>query len=357
MSDVWEVMEQHINEKKRSAATDRPDSGRMSAYRTQRKKDAGTFFLSVAILLCFCWSPLTQASEATIPVGPIGGTDIGQAIPLPSGIYLTGVGVNTRFDGWYAADWDKTIDASGHSYIAAGQLMYVFENKLWGGTVSSSIQGGYSDLCLKLNHGKKNCSSGMVDSYSDVFSWAKLFPNHARMAGNPTIPYGLAVRFSMGLQLPIGEYDRHKTVNVGANFWDIVPSVALTYTGPSLLGRYFGEATEYSGRLFYHHYTKNDDTDYDTADVVSLDFALTQRMQDWQYGIAGYWFSQIDDDTLHGDKVSDKRSRLLIVGPIVQKTFVVNDRPWIVAIKAGTSLGGTNTGDVSSAIIRVTTKL
>ncbi|WP_414705749.1 transporter [Pseudomonas sp.] len=62
--------------------------------------------------------------------------------------------------------------------------------------------------------------------------------------------------------MPIGEYSKNSPVNVGANSWDIVPSVALMYTGQSILGKSFGQATEYSARLFYYYYTENHATDY-----------------------------------------------------------------------------------------------
>jgi hypothetical protein len=308
-----------------------------------------------------------QAAEGVLPVGPIGGTDIGQALPMEPGLYGTAVGMTSSINGWYGNNWNDSHDASGHIAIGALSLTYVYEATLWGGRISSSGQAGYSDLCTKIS-GKmtKHCSNGSADSFFDLFSWARLFPseNLTPQEAASGIPYGLAVRGSFGVQAPIGEYSKNSPVNPGANFWDIVPSVALTYTGRSIIGKTFGEATEYSARIFYNHYTENHATDYQTADVVSVDFAVTQRLNSWQYGIAGYWYSQIDDDKGYvltstdassRQHIEGNRGRLLIAGPIVQNTMLINGRPWIAAVKAGVALGGTNGADVEAIIFRLTT--
>src|SRR3546814_18786469 len=98
-------------------------------------------------------------------------------------------------------------------------------------------------------------------------------------AGLRPIPYGLAVLVAFGVSFPTGDFDASKGTNVGANFYDFAPSVGITYTVPSLLGSKLGQATEFSARAFYHDYTENDTTQYQTGNIFSVDFAITQRLE------------------------------------------------------------------------------
>ncbi|MHB0667030.1 SphA family protein, partial [Roseomonas mucosa] len=256
--------------------------------------------------------------------------------------------------------WNDSISASGGTLVGSLAALYVYDTQVLGGSVASMFSTGAGRLCLKLAPAtERTCSRGMEDSYADVISWARLFSLRTddETKSESSIPYGLAVRLSLGLQMPTGAYDDNKPVNNGANFWDIAPSLAVTYNTKSLLGPKLGQATEFSARAFYHAYTKNQATNYLTGDVVSIDFAATQRLDSWQFGLSGYAFAQIEDDTKNGIKIRDNRASTVILGPIASYGFFAGGRSWTAGIKTGFSVAGSHTGAVNAVILRLTTKL
>ncbi|MDU7525405.1 MAG: transporter [Roseomonas mucosa] len=130
----------------------------------------------------------------------------------------------------------------------------------------------------------------MEDSYADVISWARLFSLRTddETKSESSIPYGLAVRLSLGLH---------------------------------------------------------------------IDFAATQRLDSWQFGLSGYAFAQIEDDTKNGIKIRDNRASSVILGPIASYGFFAGGRSWTAGIKTGFSVAGSHTGAVNAVILRLTTKL
>src|SRR3546814_3077942 len=76
-------------------------------------------------------------------------------------------------------------------------LVYVYDAKLWGGSLASSISAGYAKDCYGLSSApSKTCSSSLTDVYSDLIEWSYFFADERstnEQAGLRPIPYGLAV--------------------------------------------------------------------------------------------------------------------------------------------------------------------
>lgn len=290
-----------------------------------------TALMAAALLLS---AAAAQATEGLAPAGPIGGTDLNQALLPPPGIYpgLVGGGIDlTKYRLGAGAD----LPGDGRVSFGALGALVVYDQQFLGGQLASSIGFGRQKVCYDVAGGGKNCSEGAMDLYTDVFLWSKYTPS-AAFAAQPKdgriIPYGTALLVGLGVTWPIGEYDRNSPINVGSNFYTISPSMAVTHTAPSVFGGGAGRATQLSARLFYNHYTENKDSDYDTGDTVSVDFSASEIVGNWTLGVTGAAWTQVQDDSIGGVS-NGVRAGAMTFGPIVQYDFALGDRPAFVKAK------------------------
>lgn len=311
--------------------------------------------LSVAGIMLAAIPGVARAGEGTVPAGPIGGTDIAQALPLPAGVYGALYGAVADATKWYGPD-GETETHKAHLLAGGFGLGVVYPVTIFGGSVRSSIAAGYEQTCARFS-GPAQCTHGARDLYSDIFFWSRFFPSadYSSQPEGSHIPYGLAVGFGLGVNFPTGQYSTNQWVNVGSNVYDFAPSIAVTYNMRSLLGNYFGQATEFSGRLFLNTYTKDHAHNYQSGMMPSLDFAVTERNNNWQYGIAGFAYYQIQDDVVDGVNIGN-RSKLLELGPLVSYTFKAAGRPMNLTAKALFAIDGRNTPFSSSLFVRLATK-
>ena len=299
-----------------------------------------------------------QAGEAVRPAGPIGGTDIRQALLGPPGLYGVGVGVGMGFTRLFTPNGD--LDTDEGVAAGGGALLYVYDGEVFGGSLASSISAGYESTCIRIARGPESCSSGFGDVYSDVLMWSRFFPS-ADFSGQPSgaqIPYGLGVLVGLGVNFPTGKYDSTNPINNGSNVFDIAPNFALTYTTKSIFGDAPGQATEFSARVFLNNYTENPDTDYQSGRIISMDYGISQRVNQWQFGFTGALWTQFEDDEIRGRKAPNDGNRTsgFTIGPIISYDFMWNEKPWNATLKAYTAVAGENTVGGNAVIFRLATK-
>lgn len=300
------------------------------------------------------------AAEAIRPAGPIGGTDIQQALLPPPGVYAAAVVVPINFFSFSTSR--GATPASGHSLDAGVAVLWVYDLHLFGGSIASSVSLAYGHSCFQLEQQPRFCSkAGLDDSYADVFVWSRFFPSKEfDSARNQVsrIPFGLAVQAGLGIMFPTGTYDPNRVVNNSANFYDFAPNIALTYNVRSLFGERLGDATEFSMRIWFNNYTQNHSTHYQTGRLLNVDFAITQRMGHWQFGFTGTAFKQIEDDKIAGINVPDggARSDGVAIGPLISYSFVAHARPWIITLKGLYAVSATNTAWPRGVVLRVATR-
>src|SRR3546814_7668600 len=150
------------------------------------------------------WSSDVCSSD----LGPIGGTDVGSAFLPPPGLYGGLVGAYIPYGdlrtsaGRYAGSGDMSSGCVG--------LVYVYDAKLWGGSLASSISAGHAKDCYGLSSApSKTCSSSLTDVYSDLIEWSYFFADERstnEQAGLRPIPYGLAVLVAFGVCFPTGAF-------------------------------------------------------------------------------------------------------------------------------------------------------
>ncbi|MFC2996279.1 transporter [Acinetobacter sichuanensis] len=302
----------------------------------------------IFFLMCLFQHKSIAAESVTLS-GPIGGTDINSAILPPSGNYITAVAAGINIDKWYDKNGNE-IDTKGHVAIGGVGILHVYEKKLFGGNIASSIFTGIQELCFGFD--QEQCSRGFQDVYSDVFMWNK---HYAISSEANSMTNGLSILTGLGLNLPLGEYTKSKNVNIGSNYLTISPNIGLTYTFKSFLPQALGNSAQLSGRLFYNYYTENKDTDYLTGSVLNLDFAATLIKNNWQYGIAGNTFSQLTDDEINGQSIKDTKAQALNLGPILGYNFIYKNKNYSAMLKAPINLSGENITKAQGLTFRVST--
>lgn len=254
-------------------------------------------------------APTLMASEGANYGGPIGGTDIQAALLPPAAGWYGGVVAGyANGNRVYGKDGKKDPNVKGHisAEVVAAGLLYVYPQKLWGGTLATSLQGSMSKGHISINDRDENYK-GFGDLYSDLVIWSKYLGN-APPGQDPT---GLTVKLAYSMVFPTGTYNTSDLYTSGRNVYYFVPNAAFTYLTESGL--------EVSAHGFVNIASKNHATDYESGTVLNVNFAVSQHVGRWQAGVAGYYASQVTDDHVNGEVVEPdgRRYSSLAIGPVI----------------------------------------
>lgn len=302
-------------------------------------------------------STAANATEGVAPAGPIGGTDLNQALLPGPGFYPAIIGGGIDLSE-YRLGGGGEADASGSVGFGAIGGLFVYDQKPFGGQLASSFGIGHQKSCYGIDPNNENCDEGLMDLYTDLLMWSKFSPSESffnQQESERVIPYGTAVMLALGATWPTGNYNSKEPMNVGSNFYTFSPSIALTHTVPSIFSDAENRGTQLSARLFYNHYTENKDTEYDSGDTVSIDFSVSEIIGNWTLGITGTGWSQVIDDTVGGVS-NGVRASALNVGPIVQYDFTLKDKPTFVKAKYLSTVGGEYTPQSDGLTVVIGTK-
>ncbi|WP_197022710.1 transporter [Hyphomicrobium sp. 802] len=253
---------------------------------------------------------------------PLGGTDIRQAyLPPTPGLYGGIVGIDIAAPT-YAGDHGESTRRPAFLYSEIGGigLMYVYPIKPFDFTIASSIQiqyaGSVQELTINGRH-LKGFAADFGDSYSDLIYASRYLGLFGATPGNnPKYRYGLTAAFGVGAELPIGAYTKSDFVNIGKNTFIIAPNAALTYlTGPNLS---FFDGTEISARFFYDTSWENSATHYSGGNLIDLDYSISQRWGNFQFGVAGVFAQQLTADYTTAGLVSPNGNKYtkIDLGPV-----------------------------------------
>jgi len=167
--------------------------------------------------------------------------------------------------------------------------LYVMPQKIYGGTVGfygvgtvQAVEGAPGGPFPAINTGTE---------FVDVVLGATWSRAHYKMPDGPPMGPPPGYAYALGLQatIPGGDGSLGSVV--------VSPNAALTYrTGPVLL-----DGTEFSIRASYNHVTERESGiingfNYKDGDYVALDFAVTERYRNFQFGLIGTYMKQIEDD-------------------------------------------------------------
>jgi hypothetical protein len=302
------------------------------------------------------------AVEGSTAAGPIGGTDVRSAFLPPPGVYGGMIGVG--------GDAPLIVDAHGHVPAGLGAahltvkavapfLIYVPDVKVLGGSIGAIAVAPYGAFCGRLFEFQPwRCAWGAGDPYVEV-AWSRYFgtPRASKVPGSFPIPEGLAVSFGLGAVLPVGQYNvqmaTEQGIRMGNNILDVAPSFAFTYTTPPIIA----EGTEISAKTYWNNYRTNPATQYKTADLINIDFAVTERYGRFQLGVTGFYAWQTGNDKINGVTIppDGRKGEAFVLGGIL-----VHDMPEYgasVKVKAVTTVYSENAVRQVSGIVGFIKKL
>ena len=278
-------------------------------------------YVGISLLI----SAAASANQSPISGGPIGATDINNALlPGEGTVYLGLTGLSafaTRLEN-NAYDRQST---SSHALLGAAYLGYVYPFRLLGGKLASGLQQGYeADGRLMIPGRPDQTVVGWRDLYVDFLNWSRyvgpIFGETEPPKGaGPALPYGLTVKAEYSMIFATGQYNVGAPLSPGAGTTFFIPNAAVTYlTPPDRLGGPF----EFDVHLFYDARSKNPRNDYVNGSIVDIDYAAVQRFHKYSFGITGAYAFQVQNDyvgpTNHERLVSPYGDRygLFTLGPI-----------------------------------------
>jgi hypothetical protein len=316
-----------------------------------------TRWLLAAALICgSCTSVL--AIEGPSTAGPIGGTDIRTALFPPPGLY--GGGAALRVEAIDFVDGQGQAipalrDAHLTRVIGGPFVVYIPDVQVFGGSIGVGAFFSYGQQCGRLFIAEpRPCQSGFGDPYVEA-AWSRYFgtPRLSRDPSAYPIAEGLAIRLGFGVVVPVGQYNASdittQALSTGTNIWDFAPNVAFTYTTRPIIA----EGTEVSAKLYWNNYLTNPATQYSTGSLLNLDFAITERIGRFQFGVAGFYAFQLADDKLFGVPIAPdgRRAEVLNIGPVL--AYDMPEHAMSVKIKALTSVITANTVTTPGVVVSV----
>lgn len=296
------------------------------------------------------------AVEGPTAAGPIGGSDIRSAFVPPPGFYAGVAGVVAGTNAFLGGNGKQALGLEGAHLtkdVGGAIVYYVPDFTLFGGSIGFGAYAPFVHQCGHLFAGTSDqCRTGAGDPYVEV-DWARYFgtPRASKFAGAFPIFEGLSILAGFGAVIPIGSFTSSdplsQALSAGTNIVDLAPSLAVTYTTPPI----FLEGTEVSGKVYLNNYIENAQTHYQTGRLVNLDFAVTEHIGRVQFGMAGTYAVQLEDDLLFNRPVAidGRRGELLQLGGIT--AYDLPEYASSVKLKVTTTAFAVNTVSFTAAVL------
>ena len=271
---------------------------------------------AISVALC------ANAQAYDLPGLNLGTTSFYDGSPAPAG------------PGWYLEEYltysraNRFNDANGNKLALPKQQLEVVAPTTQiiyvGQPLANGAMPGVTLINTSLAHvdvddGLNNAALSSRAGFGDVILGAFLqLPTLTRADGSPL----LTQRVEADLSVPVGAYDRNRSINPGSNFWSFNPYYAATY--------WFSPKWSASGRFMYLWNGKNDDPAAGFGDVsdtqagqalhanLTLQYAFSEQ---FSAGLNGYWLKQITDTEVDGHTVSGRREKVWAIGPGVLYAF------------------------------------
>lgn len=281
----------------------------------------------LAVFWCLS-ATAAHAIEGPTAAGPIGGTDLKSAFLPPPGLYggtIQGYAATTDFVDGRGQTIPVLSDAHLQKAVFAPFLYYAPELPVLGGSVGIGALLPMGGQCGRLFVGTSSrCQTGLGDLYVEA-NWGRFFGTlrPSKDPGAFPIPEGLAVMVGLGVVFPTGDFTAvaplSQALSFGNNTWDIAPSIAVTYTTPAIIG----EGTEISAKFYWNNYLRNPTTTYQAGDLLNLDFAVSEHFGRLQFGLAGLYAAQAEDDRIGGARIppDGRRGELFALGAVAGYDF------------------------------------
>jgi hypothetical protein len=284
------------------------------------------------------WLPGAFGSLAATPVTP--GWALG-TIYLHSSVSAGGEVASSRAIrlGNATANLNVTLDARIKAAIDAVAIApsYTFATPVLGGqltitmltlvgnsqaTIDARLEGALGPIGFV----RERSISDSLFSASDVFPQATLKWNHGV---HNTMVYAMT-------NLPVGDYDSSRLVNLGLGHWGVDAGFGYTYLNPQT-GHEFSFVT---GATYNF---KNPDLDYKNGIDWHLDWGASKFFtKQLHAGLVGYAYQQLTADSGSGATLGDFKSRVFAVGPQIGYIFPVGHMQGYVNLRGYGEFGARN---------------
>jgi hypothetical protein len=264
-------------------------------------------------------------------------------VPPESGVYLTDI--YYYYHGSAGAEVrngnvELGVDVAMNADVLLGT--YVTDLKIFGGTYAFSVAAVYAwaDIdasivaplgTLRISESQNGFSDSLVAPL--VLGWHE---------GN--FHWSISTLFLV----PTGAYDPHE-LSVGRNIWAFMPQFALTYFNPA-------DGWDLSAAVTYVTQSKNDATDYQSGDLLHVDWAIGKRFGAglaWEAGVQGNMVEQVGADRGSGAKLGPFKEQAFGIGPALGYSAKFGNTPVSFSAKWEHDFSTRNTfdGDVVSASV------
>ena len=124
---------------------------------------------------------------------------------------------------------------------------------------------------------------------------------------------------NVGINAPTGAWEKGRLANLGFNYWAVDLGFAVTYLDPKT-------GLEFSFAPGITFNAKNNATNYKTGNEFHLEVAALMRpSQQFAFGVTGYHYQQLTDDSGAGAVLGGFKGRVTAVGPILTYDFKIRD--------------------------------
>ena len=145
----------------------------------------------------------------------------------------------------------------------------------------------------------------------------------------------------MNIFVPTGEFQLRQ-LNTGRNVWGFLPQFGFTYFDPK-------SGWDLSGTLVYVSMTENTTTNYQSGDILHLDWAIGKHFgPQWEVGVTGNVVQQVGADSGSGAKLGPFKAESLGIGPGVNYSTMLGSTPTVISARWERDFDAHNTfkGDV-----------
>ena len=206
-------------------------------------------------------------------------------------------------------DKDFDLDVVANTF----RFIYITKQKIFGANwgVHMFVPIVYQDVTATTPGGvKSDTQTGLGDIIVDPFILSWHFSKNFHLATG------------IDIYMPTGRYDKDDLANTSRNYWTFEPIVAFTYLSD------FG--LEVSSKFMYDINTNNPDTDYRSGQEFHFDYTVGYKIQNWNVGVAGYYYKQVTNDKINGEKVTFPdflgfedgfKGQAVAVGPAVKYSY------------------------------------
>jgi hypothetical protein len=236
-------------------------------------------------------------------------------------------GVGTTLDADFLTGTYVTgLHALGATYAFGGALAYA-----WAG-VHATINAPNSDVDVNLSQ------NGLGDSeiLPVILGW-----NDGNMHYN----------FNLSVYAPTGEYSKGE-LSVGKNIWAFMPAFAATWYDPK-------SGWEISGNFVYVTQTFNGATQYQSGDLVHLDWGAGWHFgaqHAWEIGLLGNLVEQITGDSGSGAILGPLKAESAGFGPAIAYNTILGRTPVSFSAKWESDFSHRNTFGGNVVMVSATAK-